>query len=527
MPTHYLATLIQGRVLGAKMVFRNLIRKEKNALYIGAPEAEAESLPTSKVNLRDVYEDLHNLYEELSDEKFILIGRKGCGKSAFAEYTYLSSIEQPNLFCSFVSQDNLSLERLVQLGNEHNSEHTKDHLFKWLIYTNIIKMFFENEAAAQADGYKLLQEFLKKNSGYIDINTGEIVELIKKHSFEVSIEQFKRFFKGKFNSDIQIKESRAAFYKLIPHLEKVVVEVLTSKLNTDNQNSYALFFDDLDIDFDANDNNSTDTLIQLIRTSKHVNNTVFAKNNASAKVIILIRDDVERLLSTQAADISKIFSSYSTRLSWSEDDNAGKSDENDIAIKKMINKRIVNAFRQANLQIKNKNTPWESLIDDDFSPKTSFKYVCDHTLIRPRDLILFFKPLETGYYSIPLNKTDVNNLLGLYSAELVKELSNELSSFYTPFQIQNIFDALKDISLKYDCTYSEAVEFIENNCVNLSPVKLLQELYDRSMIGCINGTKGYAHFKHRTNKKDAHEHRLDPEGLVIVHSGININLRNR
>lgn len=509
------------------MVFKHFIKKEKSAIYIGAPEAEAESLPTSKVHLRDVYEDLHNLYEELSDEKFILIGRKGCGKSAFAEYTYLSAIEQPNLFCSFVSQDNLSLETLVQLGNEHNSEHTKDHLFKWLIYTNIIKMFFENEAAAQANGYKLLQEFLKKNSGYIDINTGEIVELVKKHSFEVSIEQFKRFFKGKFNTDIQIKESRAAFYKLIPHLEKVVVEVLTSEINKVNENSYVLFFDDLDIDFDAGDNNSTDTLIQLIRTSKHVNNTVFAKNNASAKVIILIRDDVERLLSTQAADISKVFSSYSTRLSWIDDDYSGKSDENDLAIKKMINKRIVNAFHQAGLQIKNYNTPWESLIDDDFSPKTSFKYVCDHTLIRPRDLILFFKPLESGYYSIPLKKSDVNQLLGQYSAELVKELSNELSSFYTHLQIQNIFDALKDISSKYNCTYSEAVEFIESNCSNLPSEKLLQELYDRSIIGGINGANGYAHFKHKTSKKDAHEYKLDLTAIIIVHSGVNISLRNR
>ncbi|MFJ5477808.1 P-loop ATPase, Sll1717 family [Pectobacterium carotovorum] len=509
------------------MVFKSFIKKEKNAIYIGAPEAEAESLPTSKVHLRDVYEDLHNLYEELSDEKFILIGRKGCGKSAFAEYTYLSAIEKPNLFCSFVSQDNLSLETLVQLGSENNSEHTKDHLFKWLIYTNIIKMFFENEAAAQANGYKLLQEFLKKNSGYIDINTGEIVELIKKHSFEVSIEQFKRFFKGRFNTDIQIKESRAAFYKLIPHLEKVVVEVLTSELNTANENSYALFFDDLDIDFDANDDSSTDTLIQLIRTCKHVNNTVFAKNNALAKVIILIRDDVERLLSMQAADISKVFSSYSTRLSWSDDDYSGKSDENGLAIKKMINKRISNAFHQAGLQIKNQDTPWESLIDDDFSPKTSFKYVCDHTLIRPRDLILFFKPLESGYYSIPLSKSDVNQLLGRYSAELVKELSNELSSFYTPIQIQNIFDALKDISSKYDCTYSEAVEFIEKNCSNLPSEKLLQELYDRSIIGGISGANGYAHFKHRTSKKDAHEYKIDPTAKIIVHSGVNINLRNR
>ena len=509
------------------MVFKSFIRKERNAIYIGAPEAEGESLPTSKVHLRDVYEDLHNLYDELSNEKYILIGRKGCGKSAFAEYTYLSAIDHPNLFCSFVSQDNMSLERLVQLGKEHDSEHTKDHLFKWLIYTNIIKMFFENAAAAQADGYKLLQEFLKKNSGYIDINTGEIVELIKKHSFEINIEQFKRFFKGKFNTDVQIKESRAAFYKLIPHLEKVVVEVLTSKLNTENENSYALFFDDLDIDFDANNKNSTDTLIQLIRTSKHVNNTVFAKNHAAAKVVILIRDDVERLLSTQAADMSKIFSSYATRLSWYEDEYSGKADENNLSIKKMINKRIANAFHQANLEIRNPSAPWESLIDDDFSPKTSFKYICDHTLIRPRDLILFFKPLESGHYSIPLKKSDVNQLLGQYSAELVKELSNELSSFYTHIQIQNIFDALKEISSKYGCTYIEASEFIQSNCSNLQSDKLLQELYDRSIIGGTNGTSGYAHFKHRTSKRDAHEYKLDPNGLVIVHSGVSINLRNR
>lgn len=509
------------------MVFENFITNKKEALYIGAPEAEAESLPNSKVNLRDVYVDFHNLYEELTNEKYILVGRKGCGKSAFAEFSYLSSKDNANLFCSFISQDNITLEKLVQLGKEENIEHTKDHLFKWLIYTNIIKMFFNNEAAAQSDGYKLLKEFIKKNNGYIDINTGEIVELIKKHSFEINIEQFKRFFKGKFNKDVQIKESRAVFYKLLPHLEEVVIEVLTNKLNIDNQNSYVLFFDDLDIDFDANSKSSVDTLIQLIRTTKHVNNTVFAKSNCRAKVIILIRDDIEKMLCLQAADISKLFSSYSVHLDWYEEQYISRNNEDSLVLKKMINKRISNAYIIANLKLDRPNEPWESLIKDDFSPKTSFKYVCDHTMFRPRDFILLFKPLETGKYKLPLDKWNINNLLGQYSAELVKELSNELSSFYSAIQIQNIFDALKEIYSKYDCTYHEAIVIIEKYVSGMSPKVLLQDLCNRSIVGGMTKDSGFVHFKHKTSRKDAHDYKLDQEGLIIVHAGVGINLRSR
>ena len=73
------------------MFFNGLRKKDKTALYFGAPEAEAESLPNSRVFLSDVYEDHHDLHTELASEKFIVVGRKGSGKSAFAEYTYLLS----------------------------------------------------------------------------------------------------------------------------------------------------------------------------------------------------------------------------------------------------------------------------------------------------------------------------------------------------------------------------------------------------------------------------------------------------
>lgn len=66
------------------------------------------------------------------------------------------------------------------------------------------------------------------------------------------------------------------------------------------------------------------------------------------------------------------------------------------------------------------------------------------------------KPLESGQYEIPLNRYNTNSLIGIFSAELVKELSNELSSFYTENQINHIFESLKRINALYDCTYHQA-----------------------------------------------------------------------
>lgn len=475
------------------MFFNGLRKANKAALYFGAPEAEAESLPNSRVFLSDVYEDHHDLHTELASEKFIVVGRKGSGKSAFAEYTYLLSQNEPNIFCKFIRQDVVSLEKLVQIGVGNEEKISKEQLFKWLIYTNLLSLFFKNEAIKDAQEFNLLKEFLKKNSGFIDINKGEILELVKKYNFEINIEQFKRFVRGKIGTDIQIKESRAPFYKLIPHLETVIVDILNSEFEKSNKNEYVIFFDDLDIGFNADSEDSLLTIMELLRASKHVNNNIFAKNGISAKVIILIRDDVERILSSQGADIAKIFSSYSTRLDWYQDEYQSLDKEDSIGLKKLVERRTRYAFERAGINFKN-NAAWDSLIDDDFSPKSSFKYISDHTYLRPRDFILLLKPLESGQYEIPLNKYYVNNLIGLYATELIKELTNELSSFYSGTQIQNILEALKEVNNVYDCSYKQAKIIFEKYFKDTDVSTLLNDLFDRSIIGNVNAITGHIKF---------------------------------
>lgn len=79
------------------MVFCQLskgFRKDKTAVFLGAPEAEA--LPNSQMPLSKVYKDHCHLVDSLAHEKFIVVGRKGSGKSAFAEHICSVSENQSN-----------------------------------------------------------------------------------------------------------------------------------------------------------------------------------------------------------------------------------------------------------------------------------------------------------------------------------------------------------------------------------------------------------------------------------------------
>ena len=83
---------------------------------------------------------------------------------------------------------------------------------------------------------------------------------------------------------------KAEFYKLIPDLEKVVIDILKA----DKDNQYILMFDDLDIGLNLNNQESIDTLTELIRTIKYYNNDIFARNGIKSKIIVFLRTDIKK-----------------------------------------------------------------------------------------------------------------------------------------------------------------------------------------------------------------------------------------
>lgn len=487
-------------------------------IFLGSPEAEAESLATSRMPLHKVYEDFHGLSDALSAEKFIILARKGCGKSAFAEYIQYKSEDNANFFCSFIKPNGINLELIVQLGKDSGSAIEKETLFKWIIYTKIIDMVTNNEAIKLEPAFEHLTKFIRKNRGYIHIDSLETKETIQKYGFEIDIEHFKRFFTAKYKRDFEIKQTKAPFYKLIPHLEVAIKDLLLSAKEIANDNAYSLFFDDLDIDYHSSKDPDKDSLLGLLRVAKYVNNDVFGKNAIPAKVVILLRSDIAKALSTYSADSAKVFGSYAITIDWYETGYGKDICEDKLTLKRFINKRIAHAMQVAGLEF-NKADPWTSLVVSEGFEKSSFDFVVNYTLFRPRDIILFFKPLADEFYKLPLNKPSLYVLSKKYAEELISELKNELSAFYTETEIENILSSLNEINHEDPCPYSRAITILENKCPTQDPTKLLLDLFNRSTIG-TRAANGYLYFKFREAIGGSDAYTIPPTSQIVLQKGI-------
>lgn len=508
-------------------LFDKYITKEKNNttttknFFIGATEAEAESCSNSQMKLDDVFSDFLNILPELQHEKFIITGRKGSGKTAIAEYINMISKNEYNYFCDFVKKNDVNIEQIVQIGENEGLSISKDLLFEWIILVKLVNLILKNEALYTKPGVNDLKTFLKKNSGFVDIKSNQIKEVIQQKGFNVNINFFKRWLTASFGNRYDIKGDKAPFYKLIPHLKSTVQTLISSTENADNK--YIIIFDDLDIGFNATKIDHIDTILNLLRIAKEYNNDLFGKNNIDAKIIILLRDDISRILLKHDADSAKLFSSYEIPLLWYEH-KLFVRDENLTKIKQFINKRIEYNFKKNNIDYNYKD-PWSSLIANDNSYRiSSFKYVLEHTFARPRDLVLFFKPLPRLSLNFPIIKQDINNLIGKFVIELMAEIKNELSAHFISSDIEILINTLKSFSKSTCFSYDELKTSLANNNFSSDCDYAISQLFEYSLIGNQENGNGAVIFKHWECTEEPVK--LDSNQNLILHFSIRVYYAN-
>ncbi|MCF8266212.1 MAG: hypothetical protein K9I71_06500 [Ignavibacteriales bacterium] len=508
-------------------IFDKFIPKEqvsKNTtknFFIGATEAEAESCMNSKMKLNDVFVDFLNILPELQHEKFIITGRKGSGKTAIAEHINNLAENEYNYFCDFIKKNDVNIEQIVQIGKDVGIEIEKELLFEWIILIKLVKLLISNEAIQTKPEIKDLNTFLKKNSGFVDIKSNQIIEVIKKNGYDVNINFFKRFLVATFGNRYDIKGEKAPFYKLIPHLKETVEKLVSCEENADNK--YILIFDDLDIGFNASKTEHIKTILNLLRISKEYNITLFGKKGINAKIIILLRDDISRILVKNDADTAKLFTSYEIPLIWYEHEQS-KKNENLTKIKQFINKRIEHNFIKNGIEF-NKTDPWSSLIADDYSYRlSSFKYVLEHTFARPRDLVLFFKPIPQLQFKIPIQKQEINNLIGRFAIELMSEIKNELSAHFLSQDIDILIKTLGEFSNKQNFSCDELKNRLKNNNFSSDIDYAVLQLFEYSLIGNQEGENGSVCFKHWEGTEEPVK--FDNMKKIILHFSIKVYYAN-
>lgn len=473
-------------------IFDSLKIKSSNTttskFYFGSSEAEGENLVNS--NLLDYFDDYLSILNKLKQGHFIFTGRKGVGKSAIAKYIKDSSDLSQESFATLLKIGDYELENYIQ---ETELQESKEKLiFEWLILVNLVKLIVRNDCGSYTKEFNKLKRFLDINSGIIDIDKRQFIVGEKNKGGEVNFSVLKHAFGGVFKHYFRSSVNKAPFYKLISPLKDVVKIILNYPINKNRE--FWLLFDDLDINYKASDESSNKKIIELIRVCKEYNNNIFKDNNA--KIIIFIRDDIRDFIVSKYADSAKIFNSYETLINWySHSKNI--VNENELPLKKLIDKRIKIGFEKSNSPI-NTQSPWASLFKSSYiNNKTSFKYILDFTFYRPRDIITFLKKVSDEDCTYPIEDWMLKQILAKYIKANILEIKSELNLFFSSNEINTIFENLFPYVIKnQDLIKSDLILKIEQLGIGISSENTLNLLLKYSLI-IIKDNKGNLYFDYR------------------------------
>lgn len=480
----------------------NITQKKMNTTLgfsFGKPESEGEN--SYRESLQSPFDDYLNVLPAINNGHFIIVGRKGSGKSAIAKYIKDNACEENGCYCEIIKTDSIKLEQQIQGENQGLTEFIVA-FFQWLILVKLVKLIIASSHGEYTQEIKALRNFVRNNSGVVEVDKFSITEINILNNTNINVGALGNvgIFRAILERALGKRFEKAPFYKILPALKEIVYKVLHFEDFKDL--SFFVIFDDLDINFKADNLHDKLFIMNLIRVARDINNDLRETNNTS--VLIFLRDDIKKLLEGIVADTNKIFSTYAVELKW-YDHHGYKNRETDTILRKFINKRIAQNFKKFNIPFLAAD-PWCSLFannEDCYGSKTAFKYILDYTFYRPRDLILLCNHIGEYAYYFPIKGKTVKQLIHKYTIDNVKEIKDELAIYHSYSQdiVAKIFALLKALtSYQYSGFSKEAINTKLQEC-GLGR-EILSLLIEYSLIIPYDAQTGKYYIKYRETNID-------------------------
>lgn len=504
-------------------------------LKIGSSEAEAEALETSSIKLSDVFEDYFSIIDKLKQEYFIVSGRKGSGKSAIAQYIHRVVSKRDKTLKSFLINLNPSssdiyevYDSIFKMVSPQYQGSLFESYYKWMIYSTILQDMYDNRSVgSQILGDSNLRKFLKANEAFIGLQAGEPVESKSSKSLEITTGSLFSLL-GKLNIKYSkdFADQKVPFYLLVRNIEDLLIKALP-----ESDYSYIVLFDDLDYNFSTSRGEDINRITSLISATKHINLNTFAAAQNKSKVIIMLRDDIRNaVIDDGSRNMSKVFESYNIDIEWYNQTLYNENNEDDIALKRFMNRRVSCALDKAGVKM---SRPWEDIFSDkNIYGKSIFKYISDYTMLRPRDMILIFNKISEMECHVPISKRKLDAALKAYSEKLLQELRDEMSISLDKNSVDVACQLLRHMarmvprnpSSNYNyrskpIEYREIEYFIANDAVSIgqcSAPDIITKLYMYSAIGTFDYESKYFCFKYRKNDNTNFTKRT----CFVLHKGL-------
>lgn len=176
-----------------------------HGLFLGSVDADMENREEG-VNLSNCFVDEVGIADAISRGMFLICGRKGSGKSAYAVHQKRRDSIPEQVHTSIVRKEDFALEYL--LNSSDADEKNRSVLFEWMILVRLVKLIIDSEIGTTNQQVKSLKMFYEKNSGWVRIDRYTIDEIIK--GDEVNFAPLKGNF-AVFRKLFKIKEIKAPF----------------------------------------------------------------------------------------------------------------------------------------------------------------------------------------------------------------------------------------------------------------------------------------------------------------------------
>ena len=434
----------------------------------------------------------------LSGKKNMVIGRKGEGKTAIAQY--ICSMKKCDVFAEKMTFKNFPFNNLYRLSDNHYTRPNQYiSIWKYLIYTSICKQMIHNNNIDGNVVARLIELFPAEDENR------KLDRLIEKYT--VKNFGFQILSNGLNIGREKVKQN-VSWLDAIDILEKTILD------NIDDA-KYYIIFDELDEDYrnfnvEEEKTNYFDLVTGLFKAVQDVR-ILFEEKGLNVFPVVFLRTDIYNRIT------------YSDKNKWS--DSIIRIVWTPEKLKGLIKHRLNILFETDDLSF---DECWSRLFgcrevvygQSKKKKMGSFDYILRSTQNRPRDFIKYFQ--ECAIQAL-------NEESFLIKPELIRDADNEFSEYMKREIIDEMYAVLPEyedifaiLSLIRKQTFNPN-EFVEqyNKMVQEKRIpergaeKVLKLLFEFSVIGNVPSIKHQAIFKY---EKDSS--RFNFKENIIIHRGL-------
>ena len=448
----------------------------------GAIDADNDDL------LLDSFEDHDAFLDILAYRRYLIIGRKGSGKTAI--FKRILTIDDELTFTfghTFSDYPWHYHAKQARVGIPDFDKFT--HSWKYLVLLTVSKILLNQDQSlpcdeASMEALEKIEKFVIDTYGTRDPDVTQIFTPTKRLKLKPTFElDFKLLKAGVSPESVPMDE-----------LPSVVQEVNANLLrytlaSMNREHRYFVAFDQLDLGFDPTNPEYVSRLIGLLLACRDIN-IAARQATQSLFVVVFLRDDIYDALHFE--DKNKITDNFVSTIEWD-------TPRTDKTLKQLMEKRFSAVLGEGQGIVK-----WEDVFDETKEMpgrQTKYQQLLDRTYLRPRDMIKFVNTVlgqhktrhaAGEYVGSKLENTDIHRARPEYSDYLQAELDDEVQKHVPGFE--RYLDLLRQVGVwqferdQFELVARKRPDLVEDDTVPA----MLERLYTFSIIGFYRaGGRGF------------------------------------